>query len=219
MSDEAIFREVDEEVRQDEAKRLWQRHGSKFTAFAAAVIAAVAAYEGYKYYTTAQSEKAAVVYFDALKKITDKKPEDALAALKAVPAGTGFATVAVLKQADVLAVQGKTDEAVAAYDAFAAAPQQDPLFADVARIKAAYALVDTKSPDELQKRLSQFETDASPWRHQAREILGLSAYRIKDYAKAKGYMDALLADVKTPDDMKSRARMMVQLLEPLLPAK
>ena len=49
MSDESLFREVDEEVRQDQFKKLWTLYGSYFTALAVAVVLAVAGFKGWQY--------------------------------------------------------------------------------------------------------------------------------------------------------------------------
>ena len=45
-TDESIFREVDEEVRQDEYKKLWDRQGRNIMTATILVLAAVAAFQG-----------------------------------------------------------------------------------------------------------------------------------------------------------------------------
>ena len=45
VSDESLFREVDEEVRSDEFKRLWQRYGNYITAVALGIVIAVAGFK------------------------------------------------------------------------------------------------------------------------------------------------------------------------------
>ena len=42
MSDESLFREVDEEVRQDQFKKLWKQYGNYFTALAVVMVLLVA---------------------------------------------------------------------------------------------------------------------------------------------------------------------------------
>jgi hypothetical protein len=218
MTDESLFREVDEEVRQDEYKKLWQRHGKLISTAIAAVVLGVGGYEFYKHYEQQQAEQAAVVYNEALKKAGDGKLDDALAALKAVN-HKGVGQLAQLKEADLLAEKGEKEKAVAAYDAFAASAANDPTLVDTAKIKAGYLLVDTSTPDQLLVRLGAYDKDTEIWRHQAREIFGLSAWRIKDYAMADRYMKALVDDLETPQGMRQRAMMMVQLIAPHLPEK
>jgi hypothetical protein len=217
-TDESIFREVDEEVRTEEYKKLWDRYGKFITGLVIAVVVGVAGFQGWKYYQTKQAEDAAAVYFDALKKATDGKTEDAMAAFAAVK-HPGFGQLAKLQEAKLFADKGETEKAVAAYDAFAADPANDPALADLARIRAGYMLVDTSTPDQLLTRLGRFDKDGAVWRNQAREIFGLSAWRTKDMTMADRYMNAIYADAEAPAAIRQRAQIMIQLIAPNLPKK
>ncbi len=218
MTDESLIREVDEEVRQDEYKKLWDRYGTLITGAIVLAVGAVGAYEGYKYYQKSQSEAASVVYMEAVKKAQDGKHEDALAALAAVR-HVGFGQLAKLREAAVLGEKGDIDKAVATYDALSADTGTEPALADLARIRAGYLLVDKATPDELLTKLGKFDQDDSVWRFAAREIFGLSAFRIKDFVMADRYMNAIYADPKAPSALKQRAQMMIQLIAPDLPKK
>ncbi len=215
MSDESLFREVDEEVRKDQYQKLWDKFGNYIIALCFLVIAAVAAYKGYQYYQKTKSEAASIVYFDGLKNAAAGKTEDAIRAFAAVN-HPGYKQLALLQTAVGLAQQGKTKEAVAAFDAVAASTSVDPSLRDAARIRAGYLLVDTAKPDELLARLGSFDKDGQIWRHAAREIFGLAAYRTGDYGMADRYMNANFADPETPPEIRNRAQIMIQLLTPLL---
>ncbi len=218
MTDESLIREVDEEVRQEEYKKLWDRHGLKFMALAAIVVLAVAGFEGWKYYQKTEAEKASVVYLDAVQKANDGKYDDALAALAAVK-HPGFMQLGKLREAAVLAEKGDAAKAITTYDAIIADKATDPVLADLARIRQGYVLVDTATPDELRTKLSQFNVDASPWRHAVREIFGLAAYRVKDFTLAEGFMSQIFKDPDAPQALKQRAQVMVQLIAPELEKK
>lgn len=215
VSDESLFREVDEEVRQEQYKKLWDKFGNYFVALCVIIVVSVAGVKGYQYYQLKQSEAAAVVYFDAVKRAADGKSEDALNALAAIK-HPGFKQLGQLQQASVLAEQGKSKEAVAAFDALAADAAVDASLRDLARIRAGYLLADSLKPDELISRLGSFDKEGQVWRHAAREIFGLAAYRSGDYSMADRYMNANFADPDTPQDMRQRAQAMIQLLTPLL---
>ena len=217
-TDESLFREVDEEVRQDEYKKIWDRYGKHFTTLAILAVAAVAAFQGWRYYQVKQAEDAGAVYFAALNKAADGKTDDALSALAAVN-HAGFGQLAAMQSAALLAKKGDTEKAVAAYDAFAANVANDPALADMARIKAGYILVDTATPDQLLPRLGKFDKDGTIWRQEAREIFGLAAWRSKDYVMADRYMQAVYADVEATPSMKQRAQIMIQLIAPNLVKK
>jgi hypothetical protein len=218
VTDESLIREVDEEVRQDEYQKLWTRHGNKIIGVAVAAVLAVAGFEGWKYYQQSQAEQASIVYLDAVQKANDGKHDDALATLAAVK-HPGFSQMAKLREAAVLADKGDTEKAIAAYDVFIADTASDVVLVDLARIRQGYLLVDTKTPDELLTKLGMFDKEGHAWRHAAREIFGLAAYRVKDFAMADRYMNAIFADPDAPQSLKQRAQVMVQLIAPELPKK
>ena len=82
MSDESLFREVDEEVRQEQLKKLWDRYGNYVIALCLGIVIAVAALKGWQYWELRQSEAAAASYANALKLIEENKRTEADDALK-----------------------------------------------------------------------------------------------------------------------------------------
>jgi hypothetical protein len=218
VSEESLFREVDEEVRQDQYKRLWKQYGNYFTALALAVVVLVAGVKGWQYWQVSQAEKAARVFSEGVKKLEEGKTADAAAAFAAIEHG-GFARLGDLRKAAALANQGKTDEAVAAYDALAKDQSAEQPLRDLARIRAGYILVDKLAPAELISRLGSFDNEQSPWRGPAREIFALSAYRTGDYTMADRYLNAIIADQGIPLELRQRAQTQLEVVTPLLSTK
>jgi hypothetical protein len=218
VSDESLFREVDEEVRQEQLKKLWDRYGNYIVALCAGVVIAVASLKGWQYWELKQAETAAAAYGDAVALIGEDKRPDADTALKAVN-HAGFARLAKLRLAANLAVEGKIDEAVALYDGIAADTGADQSLRDLARIRAGYLLADKLGPADLIGRLGALDNDQSQWRGAAREIFALAAYRTGDYSMADRYANAIIADSDVPLSLRQRAKVMVDVLTPLLGTK
>ncbi|MGE0238836.1 MAG: tetratricopeptide repeat protein [Parvibaculaceae bacterium] len=218
MSDESLFREVDEEVRQEHYKKIWKQYGNYFTAMAVAVVLVVAGFKGWQYWQVSQSEKAAKVFAAAVKMLEEGKSADAAAAFAAIEHG-GYARLANLRNAEALDGQGKTDEAVAAYDALANDQGAGQALRDLARVRAGYALVDKLAPAELISRLGAFDNEQSSWRGLAREIFALAAYRTGDYAMADRYLNAIIADQGVALELRQRAQTLLEVITPLLSAK
>lgn len=216
MSDESLFREVDEEVRQEEYKKLWKRYGNLVIALAAAVVIGVGGFKAWQYWQLKQAHEAAATFFGALAKGGNGKTDEALNELRSI-GQAGYGQIASIQAAALLASQGKTEDAVKAYEAIAADQSADSVLRDAANIRAGYLLADMKSPDELLSRLGSYDKDDNPWRFAAREIFGLAAYRTGDYAMADRYMNAIFSDAAAPEAMRQRAQVMIQLLTPLLP--
>src|SRR5262245_9725302 len=98
VSDESLFREVDEEVRQEQYKKIWKQYGNYFTAMAVAVVLLVAGFKGWQYWQLSQAEKAARIFAEAIKMAEAGKNPDAEAAFEAIDHG-GYARLANLRKA------------------------------------------------------------------------------------------------------------------------
>lgn len=215
MSDESLFREVDEEVRQEQFKKLWARYGNLVIGLCLVVIVGVGGYEGWRYWQKKQSETAGDAFFAAAEAARAGKADEALKQFEGI-SHTGFTQLAKLREAGALAGQGKAEEAVKIYDAVAADATADQTLKDLAQLRAAAILANTASFADVEARLKAFDVEGSPWRHVARELLASVQWRLKDYAGADKQVQAILGDPETPAGLRQRATMMAQLLEPLV---
>jgi hypothetical protein len=73
-------------------------------------------------------------------------------------------------------------------------------------------LVDTTSLAEMQRRLAPLAEPARSFRHTARELLALSAWRNHDLAAARRYLDMIATDVETPAGTRARAEVLSGLI-------
>ena len=218
MSDESLFREVDEEVRQEQFKKLWARYGNAVIGLCVVVIIGVAGFEGWKYWQLKQSEAAGASFFSAAQLATSGKADEAIKQFEAIDK-TGFADLGRLRAAAQLVVDGKAAEAVKLYDAIAADAKVDQTLRDLARIRAAAALADTAAFADIEARLKDFATPDSPWRHIARELMASVQFRLKDYKGADAQVQAILADPATPPPLRQRAQTIAQIVQPMVTAQ
>ncbi len=218
LSDDSLFREVDEDVRREQMEKLWKRYGNLFVAACIGVVAGVAGIKGYQYWDKQRSESAGTAYVAAMQQATDGKIEDAAKAFEAVEqtGHGGYAVLARMQQAGLLAEQGKREEAVKAFDAIVADSSTDAALKDLARVRAAYLLASDASPEDLKKRLAGLDVPGSAWRASAREILALAEYRAGNLSAADKLLSSLLSDPATPAGMRQRAQRFSALLKPRL---
>lgn len=214
MSDNSFFREVDEAVRQDRYKALWDRYGVYILILAAGLIGGVAAYKGWIYWTERQAQQAGAEYTQALVLETGKDPDKAREAFErlAKDGPRGYQVLSRFQLAASDAKAGDTDKAVAAYDALATDGRVDPILQGLATLQAATLRVDTADYAEMERRLKGLVEESSPWRFSARELLGLSAYQNNNLRTAEEQFSALLADQSTPPNVRDRANMMLALI-------
>jgi hypothetical protein len=217
VSDESLFREVDEEVRREQAKKLWDRYGTYLVAVSLAVIVGVAGWKGWQYWQLSRSQAAAKVYFNQGADAAGPRDSDLQELARSGPAG--YALLARFSLAGELAKTGKREEAVKAYEAIAADRSVPQAFREAATIRAAYLLADTASSADLKARLADLDKPESVWRLPIKEIYALAAWREGRYQDAYRLVGEIAADPAAPQGMRQRAQIMAAVLQPLLKAK
>jgi hypothetical protein len=201
-----IFHEVDEEVRREQLKKLWERYSIYFIAAAVLLVAAIAGWRAYEYWI-AQRAAAAGADFEAALALSDqgKRAEaEAAFAKVAAEAPDGYRVLARFRAAAVLG-ESKPSDAVKAYDELSADGSLAPVWRDLAAVRAAMLLVDTASLSEMQKRLDPVAEPTRSFRHSARELLALSAWRNHDLTNARRYLDMIATDAESPIGIRARA--------------
>ncbi len=214
MSDDSFYREVNEEIRQEKTKALWDRFGPAILGLAALIIVGTAAWVGYDYWATSRANTAGDTFTNALKLASDGKNDEALKALEAVEKeGHGaYPALARLRSATVLADKGDAKGAVAAFDAVAGDGSVPMSIRDIARLRAAYLLVDSGSYADVAQRAEPLSADTNSLRAAAREALGLSAWKEGKASDALKLFEQIAADEATPQNARDRANLMAELI-------
>jgi hypothetical protein len=207
-----IFHEVDEEVRREQLKKLWDRYGNYVFAAAVLLVAAVAAWRGYMWWEEKKAAESGAA-FEAASTLAEagKRSEAEAAFAKIIADGTtGYRHLARMREAAELA---KTDSkaAIAAYDQIAADSAVGPVLQDLATLRAGALLIDAGSFDEARRRLEPLAANDRTFRHTAREFLVLAAWRAGDATAAKRWFDMIMTDAQTPAATRSRVEMLMAL--------
>ncbi|MEO1198833.1 MAG: tetratricopeptide repeat protein [Pseudomonadota bacterium] len=211
MSD--IFREVEEDLRQERVKRFWRRYGWIVGGAALVVVLGVAGYRLYDWYQTRQAALAGDAFFEAVEfaRVGDHQAAaDAFGAL--ADRGGRMETLARFRAASARASAGDLEGAIADYDAVAADPDAEELIRQAAAIRAAYLLIDTASAEEIGARIGDQTEEGSAFRNAAHEVIGANAYRLGDLAAARAAYAELASDFGAPADMRQRAERMLDHL-------
>jgi hypothetical protein len=212
MSD--IFREVDEDIRRDQLKKLWDRTAPWVIGAAVLIVVATAGYRGWEYWQDRQAEASGDRFLAAIQLSEDGRYAESIAALESLVANGsgGYPVLARFRIATEKAKSGDTAGAVAEFDTISASNAPAEMRA-MARLRAALLLVDSASVAELEGRIGDMAATGTPWRHTAREILGVAAWRSGDYATAKEQFDAIAADQEAPQDLRQRVTLMLTLVD------
>lgn len=208
-----IFSEVDEEVRRDRLHRLWARYQIPFIALAVLIVAAVGGWRGYEYYTAQKAAAAGADFERAVALSEEGKHAEAQTAFSKVvtEAPAGYGLLARFRAASELA-QVTPADGVKAYDALSADGSLELAWRDLAALRAGMLLVDSAPFAELEKRLKPISVPGRVYRHSARELLALSAWRSKDMTAARSYIDIIAADGETPPGTRQRIDVLSALI-------
>ena len=211
-----LFDEIDEDVRRDQLKKIWDKYSILIIAGALLIIAAVGGWRGYQYLEAKKAAEAGAAFDKASELSEQNKHTEAEAAFAdlAAKAPSGYRVLARLR---VAAEAASRDPQAAAklYDDIAAdrtvgAPEQD-----LARVRAAALLLETSTYPNMLQRLEPATAPTATFRHTARELLALSAWRANDTTAARQWLDVIANDGETPASLRSRAEALQALLPPV----
>ncbi|WP_282045791.1 tetratricopeptide repeat protein [Roseibium album] len=207
MSD--IFREVDEDIRQEKYRRLWSRFGLWIIGVAVLIVVGTGGYRGWLYWQETQSQDAGDKFYDAVQLSEEQKYQEA-AELYGELEGSigGYPALAKLRIATDLAKSGKSQEALAAFDALSREGGQMEAIRSVAALRAGYIAVDLESYSAVADRVEKLTGDTAPFRAAARELLAVSAWKNGDMETARSWISAVENDPESPVDVSRRVSLL-----------
>lgn len=213
QSDQFI-REVDEELRREQLKSIWDRYGSYVIATCILIVAITAGYRGWGWWQDREAARQGDVFLEAVNAQArgEVSEADALFA-DLLEGGRGYALLAKLQLAGALSEAGKSDEAIAAYDEIADTAGADEVTRDLAKLKAALLLLDAGDGTAAVSKVEGLAESGNPWRHAARDILGTIAYNQNRLDDARGYFQSIQSDVESPGSARGRAAIMLSLID------
>jgi hypothetical protein len=211
-----LFDEVDEDVRRDQLKKLWDQYSIYIVAGALLIIAAVGGWRGYQYLEAKKAAEAGAAFDKAVELSEANKHTEAEAAFSdlAAKAPSGYRMLARLRAAAEVATRDP-QAAAKMYDDIAADRSVGAAEQDLARVRAAGLLLDTATYPAMLTRLEAAAAPGATFRHSARELLALSAWRVNDATAARKWLDLIAGDGETPPSLRSRADALQALLPPV----
>lgn len=214
MADDSFIREVNEEIRKEQAKAVWDRFGPILIGGAILVILATSAYVGYRHWDESRANRSGDAFSQALTLANEGKQDEALAALSEIQKdGYGaYPVLARLRAATFKADSGDMAAAVTELDAVSADSAIPQGLRDMAKLRAALLLVDTASYADVSTRVEALAVDGNALRHSAREALGLAAWKEGKSADALKLFDQIVDDEQAPQNIRQRATLMSELI-------
>ncbi len=213
MSDE-LFREVDEEVRQDRFQNLWKRYGIYLVIVFVVIVGATVAFVLWRDAQESARQADSARFLEAV--VAEQTERNAaIDQLREIAReGTpGYRFLASLREAALLADGGETGEAVIVFDAVAADEDFEPVYRDITRLLAVAHGMQNMSQGEVEERLAGLAADDSPFRITAREFLAVAAIRGGNPDRAAELLRANIADNEVSRVAQARAGELLATLD------
>jgi hypothetical protein len=211
-----LFDEVDEEVRREQLKKLWDKYSVLIVALAVLIVAGVGGWRGYQYLEAKKAAEAGDAFDKAVELADQGKHSEAETAFSDLAGKTtsGYRMLARFRAAAEAAARDP-QAAAKLFDDIAADRSVASDFRDLARIKAAGLVVDSAGYQDMVQRLEPLTAAGSTYRHAARELLALSAWRANDATATRQWLDQIALDGETPPTVRARAEALQALLPPV----
>ena len=209
-----IFQEIDEELRQDRAAKLWARYGNYVIAAAVLIVLAVGGYKFWSAWDLENRQAESAAYQEATSRSATGDVEGAISTLGdlARDAGSGYGVLARLRQAALAARQGDLEGAALAYGTVASDASVPEELRDLARIRSVGARIETADPADLRPTLDALAVAGGPWRPMAMELKAILAIKAGDAAAAREIFAELSDSADTPRGMRARAAEVLKAL-------
>ena len=211
MSD-PIFAEIDEEVRRERYKQLWDQYGTYIIAVVLVIVLGIGGWRGYQWWEARKAAEAGAAFEAAAVLADEDKHAEAEAAFAKVAADapSGYRVLARLREAASLS-QRDPKAAAKIYDQVATDSSAGQVLQDLANLRAGMALADTESYDALLARLEPLTGADRAFRHTARELLAFAAWRSNNSEAVKRWAEMIVTDGETPASTRSRIDMLMAL--------
>jgi hypothetical protein len=209
-----VFEEVEEQLRSERYKTLARKGWPYAVAVILAVLIGFGGVWAWRSYQESLSAKASEGYSRALE--AGSRGDRAAAErgfLEVSKSGPrAYRALALMQVAGLRLEAGKTAEGVTLLEQ-AADLAPEPLVADAARLKAAYAVFETASLADLRNRLDPLTEAGRPYAALAREAVAMKQLASGDAAAARTTFSALSLLPDATDELRQRAQAAVLLID------
>lgn len=214
--DDGLIREIDEELRQEQAQKLWKTYGKYVIGVAVVVVFVVAGYQGWTAYDRSQKQEATDSLIGASSLADAGDTTAAIDSLSKLEAGkVGEITVlAALRHAALIAKEGDKQTSATAYYTIADDTSVSKAFRNLASVLGAVQSLDQDSGNAqaVIDRLKPLIDTNSNWRHSAREISAVAAIEMGQIEQAREHLQAIALDAQAPGGVRSRAQEQLQAI-------
>lgn len=203
-----VFDEVEEQLRSERYKSLALRALPILGGVLAVALVAALAIWGYQHFRNQAAAQASEKYAQAIEAFNAGRRDEAIRLWGEVGEGSSkaYKSLALQHLGGLKMMENKPADAVKLFDQAAeAAP--NAILGDAARLKSAFALLDTAPYKDMEARLTPLTEEGRPYRAEAREALAFAKLLAGDLAGARNdfVVIGLMADAGEASRQRAQA--------------
>lgn len=212
--DDLFIKEVNEELKQERLTESVKKYGTYFVLAAVLAIGSVAGWQYWKGSVRSAQEAESVDFTSGVNLAAAGKNKEASKLFEKLARETdgGYAALARLRQAAMVARSGDTKAAAALYLQLASDEKVAPEFRQLGTLMWALHLLDTAKPDDAIARLKPLIADGQTWRYTARELTAHYHQKAGRNDDAARIFKQLSSDAGAPGTLRRRAAEMLSIL-------
>ena len=210
-----LFQEIDDELRQDKASRLWRVYGKYVVAAAIVIIMSVGGYKFWQQKQLDDGEKASIAYEAALARSASGDHKGAIDQLNEEEIGTvaGYAALSQMQKANFAMKIDDFDAALITFKGIAENDNYPQSIKEWASFRYAAVRVERKIDSNASADLDALIATDSPWRFLAKEIKAIKEIESGNKSEAKTIFSELADDENAPERLRVRAAEFLKTLQ------
>lgn len=211
---DVFFKEVSEDVQNDNIKAFWKKYGTQIVVFVALCLTIAVSFETIKHWRDLRNQEYSNTFALAQSLYDQGKLDNSVQTLQKLSKDGNaiYSDIAEVKIIDILIEQNKISEALTKLEKFIDKAHNDKL-RDAAIMKLASYKVNTLSFEEMEQLLAPLmQEDNSAWVIGAKELLALSALNSNNQNKALALYTEISKAPEVPETLRARAQNMISIL-------
>ena len=210
-----LFQEIDDELRQDKASRLWRVYGKYVVGAAIVIIMSVGGYKFWQQKQLDDGEKASIAYEAALERSASGDHNGAIDQLNAEELGTvaGYAALSQMQKANLAMKINDFEAALITFKDIAENDNYPQSIKDWASFRYAAVRVEKQIDSNAPADLDSLIATDSPWRFLAKEIKAIRGIETGNKSAAKAIFSELADDENAPERLRVRAAEFLKVLQ------
>ncbi|PIR32182.1 MAG: hypothetical protein COV36_04810 [Alphaproteobacteria bacterium CG11_big_fil_rev_8_21_14_0_20_44_7] len=212
MENDPLLTEIQEEVKRDRAKLLFERYGGALIIAGIAFILLLAGYKAWEHFRVEKQKAAGTVMVEVL---SDENSSDNIEKIEEIGINAGYKQIGGLVKANILVGKGEIDQAVMEYLKIAEINGNDPAIADLAKLNAATLIINSNVTDNrLPDILNAISDKDRPFRYSGKELLAIYHIENGNIGKGVEILEDLINDENTPYNILQRNKDLLLKIKP-----